>query len=227
MNTVVQGEQHNIKRQTLCQQIATKEKHMKRVCDLTKEMFLLQANSGEKTRLTVKANDLFDNWDKLCQQCIPAGVLPSSLQIKATSRHEFAAPSDMLKWLMRVATKLRPQTQCLGQEQLTDMLLDIKAIAQEMLALEENYHRLTQKDSVKKENSWMANQQKRLQSLWQEVSTLVKERQDSLESLQDLWTQFDSKKDKFLNLLRMAESRVEKLILFAVKLRPQILQGFQ
>ena len=62
----------------------------------------------------------------------------------------------------------------------------------------------------------MDNQQKRLQSLWQEVSTLVKERQDSLESLQDLWTQFDSKKDKFLNLLRMAESRVEK---------PHIIEG--
>ena len=41
---------------------------MKRLQELTREMKDLDATSTERTRLLVKANDLFDSWDKLCQQ---------------------------------------------------------------------------------------------------------------------------------------------------------------
>ena len=60
--------------QTLCQQIVLKEKSVHRLQLLTQQL-MQQAGEGqgeepssELTRLVMKAKDLFDNWDKLCQQ---------------------------------------------------------------------------------------------------------------------------------------------------------------
>ena len=56
-------------------------------------------------------------------------MVQSGLRRESLPQKEFSSPADLLKWLMGVATKLRPQSQCLSQQQVEDALLDVKVRA--------------------------------------------------------------------------------------------------
>jgi dystrophin len=209
MTVLVQGEQHSVKRQTLCQQLMIKEKSLKRLQELTKEVKDLDATSSERTRLLVKANDLFDSWDRLCQQCVPAGVMKLTAKKERPHQEEFSSPNDMLKWLMSITTKLQPQGQYSNQQQLEDALLDAKAIKEELSSLKENYEKLVSREGDESEATWIANQQKRLRSLWQEVNEMLSERIEGLETVYTMWTEFDIKKERILEFVKGASKRLD------------------
>ena len=55
-------------------------------------------------------------------------MVQSGLRRESLPQREFSSPTDLLKWLMGVATKVRPQSQCLSQQQVEDALLDVKVL---------------------------------------------------------------------------------------------------
>ena len=65
-----------------------------------------------------------------------------------------------------------------------------------------NYEQLVGGEDV---STWVANQRKRLISLWAEVSSLVKERERSLGELDVLWKQFNEQKERVVEFMRTAE----------------------
>ena len=59
------------------------------------------------------------------------------------------------------------------------------------------------------EATWIANQQKRLRSLWQEVNEMLSERIEGLETVYTMWTEFDIKKERILEFVKGASKRLD------------------
>ena len=87
--------------QTLCQQIVLKEKSVTGLKLLTQQLVQQEGEgegepSSEQARLVMRAKDLFDNWDRLCQQvaCCVHGSLLIVANIQCTCIQNFSNSSN-------------------------------------------------------------------------------------------------------------------------------------
>ena len=125
---------------------------------LASELIQVPASSAEKQQLEDKVSALCTDWDELCQQCVPAGVLPlvttptgvgGSLKFQPP-QSEFEDLSQMLEWLILIESKLQPVVLIVGDfVHLRKRLRDLQGIEKELKNHEKDYKRFMEgvKDS--------------------------------------------------------------------------------
>ena len=116
---------------------------------LASELLQIPAGPSEKLLLENKIGSLCADWDELCQQCVPAGVLPlvstptgigGSLKFQPPS--DFEDISQMLEWLMMIESKLQPHSIVVGDfMHLKKTLSDLRGIERELKLREKDYKR--------------------------------------------------------------------------------------
>ncbi len=114
---------------------------------IASEMAKIPCSSSEKDKLDLKISDLSSDWDELCQQCVPAGVLPlvttptgvgGTLKFKPPS--DFEDISQMLEWLILIESKLQPVTIAIGDlTRLKKTLRDLQRMEKELKLHEKDY----------------------------------------------------------------------------------------
>ena len=65
-------------------------------------------------------------------------------------------------------------------------------------------------EGVESESTWIANQQKRLRSQWQEVNEMLAERIEGLDTLHNMWSQFDARKERICIFLKDADKHFDQ-----------------
>lgn len=116
---------------------------------LASELIQVPASPTEKQVLENKLCSLSADWDELCQQCVPAGVLPlvttptgvgGSLRFQPPS--EFEDVSQMIEWLALIESKLQPAVIVVGDfVHLKKLLRDLQNIERELKLREKDYKR--------------------------------------------------------------------------------------
>jgi hypothetical protein len=116
---------------------------------LASELMLVPVSPSEKQKLEGRINSLCADWDELCQQCVPAGVLPlvttptgvgGSLKFKPPS--DFEDISQMVEWLILIESKLQPTCISVGDfVHLKRLLRDLQGIEKELRGREKDYRR--------------------------------------------------------------------------------------
>lgn len=120
---------------------------MERLHSLASELMQVPVASSEKQKLENKISSLYTDWDELCQQCVPAGVLPlvttptgvgGSLKFKPPS--EFEDVTQMVEWLILIESKLQPTRISIGDfVHLKRLLRDLQGIEKELRGREKDY----------------------------------------------------------------------------------------
>ena len=118
---------------------------------LITEMLQIPAKNSEKQKLETKISELCSDWDELCQQCVPAGVLPLvSTPTGVGGVLGFQPPTDfenisqMLEWLIHIESRLHPIQLTVGDfSRLKKILRDSQKIEKELKLREKDYKRFT------------------------------------------------------------------------------------
>ncbi len=118
---------------------------------LVAEMLLIPAKTSEKQKLESRVAELCSDWDELCQQCVPAGVLPlvttptgvgGALGFQPSS--DFEDISQMLEWLIHVESRLHPTKLVVGDfARLKKVLRESQKIEKELKLREKDYKKFT------------------------------------------------------------------------------------
>ena len=135
--------------QAICQQVVTRQPKMELLHNLTSDLMQIPVAPSEKQKLENKISSLCTDWDELCQQCVPAGVLPlvttptgvgGSLKFKPPS--EFEDISQMVEWLILIESKLQPARLSIGDfVYLKRLLRDFQGIERELRGRDKDYKR--------------------------------------------------------------------------------------
>lgn len=135
--------------QAICQQVVTRQPKMELLHNLASDLLQVPVAPSEKQKLENKISSLYTDWDELCQQCVPAGVLPlvttptgvgGSLKFKPPS--EFEDISQMVEWLILIESKLQPTRLSVGDfVHLKRLLRDFQGIERELRGREKDYKR--------------------------------------------------------------------------------------
>lgn len=114
---------------------------------LASDLMQVPVSPSEKQQLENKISGLYSDWDELCQQCVPAGVLPlvttptgvgGSLKFQPPT--EFEDISQMVEWLILIESKLQPVRISIGDfVHLKRILRDLQGIEKELRGREKDY----------------------------------------------------------------------------------------
>ena len=120
---------------------------METLHSLASELIQFPAMVSEREALEQEISGLYTDWDELCQQCVPAGVLPlvttptgvgGSLAFKPPSDFEDAA--QMVEWLILIESKMQPVILTVGDlTHLKKLLRDLHRIEKELKMREKDY----------------------------------------------------------------------------------------
>lgn len=137
--------------QAICQQVVARQPKMQTLHMLVAELILIPAKSSEKQRLEQMTSELCTDWDELCHQCVPAGILPlvttptgvgGSLCFQPPS--DFENVSQMLEWLVHIEMRIYPVKLTVGDfSRLKKILRDSQKIEKELKMREKDYKRFT------------------------------------------------------------------------------------
>ena len=116
---------------------------------LASELIQIPVKQSEKELLEHKISNLSLDWDELCQQCVPAGVLPllttptgvgGSLKLQPPG--EFEDITQMIEWLILIESKLQPSVLTIGDfPHLKKTLREHSGIEKELKLREKDYKR--------------------------------------------------------------------------------------
>ena len=114
---------------------------------LASELLLLPLTTSQKHLLENRISSLYADWDELCQQCVPAGVLPlvttptgmgGTLSFQPPG--EFDDMAQMTEWLILIESKLQPARISIGDfVHLKKLLRDLMGIERELKLRERDY----------------------------------------------------------------------------------------
>lgn len=127
--------------------MVARQPKMEALHTIASELLQVPASPTEKQQLENRIASLYTDWDELCQQCVPAGVLPlvstptgigGSLTFQPPS--EFEDVSQMLEWLILIESKLQPVVITVGDfVHLKKLLRDLQGIEKELKLREKDY----------------------------------------------------------------------------------------
>lgn len=127
--------------------MVTRQPKMELLHSLASELLLVPLTSSQKLLLENRIGSLYTDWDELCQQCVPAGVLPlvttptgmgGSLSFQPPG--EFDDMAQMLEWLILIESKLQPARISIGDfVHLKKLLRDLVGIERELKLREKDY----------------------------------------------------------------------------------------
>lgn len=134
--------------QAICQQVVARQPKMEILHTLASELLQIPTNPSDKRLLENRLASICSDWDELCQQCVPAGVLPlvttptsgvgGSLKFQPPS--EFEDISQMVEWLTMVESKVQPAVIVVGDfMHLKKLLRDLQGIEKELKLREKDY----------------------------------------------------------------------------------------
>ena len=118
---------------------------------LVAELVLIPAKSSDRQRLEDLTSELCTDWDELCQQCVPAGILPlitTPTGVGGTLGFQppgdFDNVSQMLEWLVQIESRIYPVKLTVGDFGcLKKMLRDSHRIEKELKSREVDYKKYT------------------------------------------------------------------------------------
>ena len=135
--------------QAICQQVVTRQPKMQILHSLAAELLLIPATPSDKKQLETTVSELCSDWDNLCRQCVPAGMLPLvTTPTGPEGRFCFQPPTDfenisqMLEWLIVIESRLYPVKLTVGDHShLKKILRESHKIERELRAREKDYKR--------------------------------------------------------------------------------------
>jgi len=131
--------------------VVARQPKMETLHSLVLEMMLIPAKNSDKQKLEAKMAELCSDWDELCQQCVPAGVLPMVTTPTGVGGtlgfqppEEFEDISQMLEWLIHIESRLHSVKLTVGDfARLKKALRDSLRIEKELKLREKDYKKFT------------------------------------------------------------------------------------